>query len=178
MASGWFSLVLAMEIAFTRRPSAIASRVPPPYPANKQREWVRRGSTESRSNWALKWLSRPSLKYMIKEHGPPNQGWLTFLRNHSPDIAAMDLFTVPTVGFKLLYGFIIVRLHRRNLVWINVTANPTAEWIARQITETFPREDAPRYVVRNRDGVYGATVARLASGMVPCSAIRERIIGG
>jgi hypothetical protein len=64
----------------------------------------------------------------------------------------MDLFVVPTIGFKLLHGFIIVRLHRRNLIWINVTANPTAEWVARL--------DAPRYVVRDRDGVYGATVAR------------------
>jgi hypothetical protein len=74
-------------------------------------------------------------KYMVKRRGPPSQGWKTFLRNHAPDIAAMDLFVVPTIGFRLLYGFVIVRLHRRDLVWINVTANPTAEWVARQITE-------------------------------------------
>ena len=55
--------------------------------------------------------------YMVKRRGPPSQGWRTFLRNHSPDIAAMDLFVVPTIGFKLLYGFVIVRLHRRDLVW-------------------------------------------------------------
>ncbi len=77
-------------------------------------------------------------KYMVKRRGPPSQGWKTFLRNHAPDIAAMDLFVVPTIGFRLLYGFVIVRLHRRDLVWINVTANPTAEWVARQITEAFP----------------------------------------
>jgi hypothetical protein len=77
-------------------------------------------------------------KYMVKRRGPPSQGWRTFLRNHAPDIAAMDLFVVPTIGFKLLYGFVIVRLDRRGLVWINVTTNPTAEWIARQITEAFP----------------------------------------
>src|SRR5450759_5257689 len=76
-------------------------------------------------------------KYMIKRRGPPSQGWQTFLRNHAPDIAAMDLFVVPTIGFKLVYGFVIVRLHRRDLVWINVTTNPTAEWVARQITEAF-----------------------------------------
>ena len=70
-------------------------------------------------------------KYMVKRRGPPSQGWKTFLRNHAPDIAAMDLFVVPTTGFKLLYGFVIVRLDRRDLVWINVTTNPTAEWIAR-----------------------------------------------
>jgi hypothetical protein len=74
-------------------------------------------------------------KYMVKRRGPPSQGWRTFLRNHAPDIAAMDLFVVPTIGFKLLYGFVTVRLHRRGLVWINVTTNATAEWIARQITE-------------------------------------------
>ena len=56
-------------------------------------------------------------KYMVKRRGPPSQGWRTFLRNHAPDIAAMDLFVVPTIGFKLLYGFVIVRLHRRDLVW-------------------------------------------------------------
>ena len=72
-------------------------------------------------------------KYMVKRRGPPSQGWRTFLRNHAPDIAAMDLFIAPTIGFDLLYAFVIVRLDRRDLVWINVTTNPTAEWIARQI---------------------------------------------
>jgi hypothetical protein len=66
-------------------------------------------------------------KYMVKRRGPPSQGWRTFLRNHAPDIAAMDLFVVPTLGFDLLYAFVIVRLDRRDLIWINVTANPTAE---------------------------------------------------
>jgi len=77
-------------------------------------------------------------KYMVKRRGWPSQGWRTFLRNHAPDVAAMDLFVVPTIGFDLLYAFIIVRLDRRDLVWINVTTNPTAEWVARQITEAFP----------------------------------------
>jgi hypothetical protein len=77
-------------------------------------------------------------KYMVKRRRPPSQGWRTFLRNHAPDIAAMDLFIAPTIDFDLLYAFVIVRLDRRDLVWINVTANPTAEWIARQITEAFP----------------------------------------
>jgi hypothetical protein len=57
-------------------------------------------------------------KYMVKRRGPPSQGWRTFLRNHAPDIAAMDLFVVPTLGFDLLYAFVIVRLDRRDLVWI------------------------------------------------------------
>src|SRR5881398_2828572 len=66
-------------------------------------------------------------KYMVKRGGPPSQGWLTFLHNHAPKIAAMDLFVVPTIGFDLLYAFVIVRLDRRGLIWINATANPTAE---------------------------------------------------
>src|ERR1700716_3317170 len=78
----------------------------------------------------------------------------------APDIAAMDLFVVPTIGFDLLYVLVIVRLARRDLVWINVTTNPTAEWIACQITEAFPWAEAPRYLIRDRDRVYGTLVTR------------------
>src|SRR6266571_1779898 len=104
-------------------------------------------------------------KYMVRRRGPPIQGWRTFLRNHAPDIAAMDLFVVPTIGFKLLYGFVIVRIDRRDLVWINVTTNPTAEWIARQITEAFPWDGAPGYMIRDRDRIYGAVVTRRLRAM-------------
>jgi hypothetical protein len=69
-------------------------------------------------------------------------------------------FVVPTIGFKLLFGLVIVRIDRRDLVWINVTTNPTAEWIARQITEAFPWDGAPRYMIRDRDRIYGAVVTR------------------
>jgi transposase InsO family protein len=95
---------------------------------------------------------------MVKRPGSPSQGWHTFLRNHAPDIAAMDLFVVPTIGFDLIYAFVIVRLGRRELVWINVTTNPTAEWIARQLTEAFPWNEAPLYLIRDRDHIYGALV--------------------
>jgi transposase InsO family protein len=87
------------------------------------------------------------------------------LHNHAPDIAAMDLFVVPTIGFDLLYAFVIVRLGRRDLVWINVTANPTAEWVAHQITEAFPWDRAPRYLIRDRDRIYGAVVTRRLRAM-------------
>ena len=70
-------------------------------------------------------------KYMVKRREPPSQGWRIFLRNHAPDIAAMDLFIAPTIGFDLLYALVIVRLDRSDLVWINVTANRTADWVAR-----------------------------------------------
>jgi transposase InsO family protein len=104
-------------------------------------------------------------KYMVKRRGPPSQGWRTFLHNHAPDIAAMDLFVVPTIGFDLLYAFVIVRLGRRELIWINVTAHPTAEWVARQITEAFPWNEAPRYMIRDRDRIYGAVVRRRLRAM-------------
>ena len=103
--------------------------------------------------------------YMVKRRGSPSQGWRTFLGNHAPDIAAMDLFVVPTIGFKLVYGFVIVWLDRRDLVWINVTTNPTAEWVARQITEAFPWDGAPRYMIRDRDRIYGTVVRRRLRAM-------------
>jgi Integrase core domain len=127
-------------------------------------------------------------KYIIKRPGPPSQGWGTFLRNHAPDIAAMDLFVAPTIGFDLLCVFVIVRLDRRDLVWINVTANPTAEWIVRQITEAFPWDEAPRYLIRDRDRIYGTVVTRRLRAMgirdkptAPASpwqnSFAERLIG-
>jgi transposase InsO family protein len=104
-------------------------------------------------------------KYMVKRRGPPSQGWRTFLRNHAPDIAAMDLFVVPTIGFDLLYAFVIVRLDRRDIIWINVTRSPTAEWVAPQITEAFPWDEAPKYLIRDRDRIYGSDVTRRLRAM-------------
>jgi transposase InsO family protein len=104
-------------------------------------------------------------KYMSKRGGPSGQTWGTFLRNHAPYIAAMDLFVVPTISFVQLYVLVIVRLARRELVWINVTRHPTAEWIARQITEAFPWNEAPRYLIRDRDAVYGTAVVRRLRAM-------------
>src|SRR6202047_4393014 len=104
-------------------------------------------------------------KYMVKRRGPPSQEWRTFLCNHAPDIAAMDLFVVPTIGFSLLYAFVIVRLDRRDLVWINVTTNPPSDWIARQMTEAFPWDEAPRHLIRDRDRIYGSVVTRRLCAM-------------
>ena len=105
-------------------------------------------------------------KYMAKKGGPSGQRWGTFLHNHTPHIAAMDLFVVPTIGFIQLYVLVIVRLARRELVWINVTAHPTAEWIAQQMTEAFPWDEVPRYLIRDRDAIYGAAVTRRLRAMV------------
>jgi transposase InsO family protein len=104
-------------------------------------------------------------KYMSKRDNPSGQRWGIFLRNHAPHIAAMDLFVVPTIGLAQLYVLVIVRLARRELVWINVARHPTAEWIAQQITEAFPWNEAPWYLIRDRDGIYGAAVTRRLRAM-------------
>src|ERR1700726_5174226 len=94
-------------------------------------------------------------KYMAKRRGPPSQWWKTFLRNHADGIAAIDLFVVPTISFRLLYGLLILRHGRRHMLWLGVTAHPTAEWITRQLTEACGWDPAPRDIVRDRDRVYG-----------------------
>jgi len=94
-------------------------------------------------------------KYMARRRGPPSPGWKTFLRNHADGIAAIDLFVVPTVSFRLLYGLLIVGLDRRQILWLGVTAHPTAEWIANQLTEACGWEQIPRDLIRDRDRCYG-----------------------
>jgi hypothetical protein len=93
-------------------------------------------------------------KYMVMRCGPPSQEWRTFLHNHAPEIVAMDLFVVPTIGFSLPYAFVIVRLDCRALVWINVTQDPTAEWVARQLTEAFPWDEVPGYLIRDNEHLW------------------------
>ena len=99
-------------------------------------------------------------KYLARRRGPPSQGWKTFLRNHADGIAAMDLFVVPTISFRLLYGLLIMGHGRRQLLWFGVTAHPTAEWIANQLTEACSWEQIPRYLIRDRDGAYGEIFIR------------------
>ena len=140
------------------------------------------------SSSALRVAQSTVAKYMAGKADPSGQRWSTFLRNHSPHIAAMDLFVVPTIGFNLLYVLVIVRLARREFVWLNVTAHPTAEWIAQQITEAFPWTEAPRYLIRDRDAIYGAAVTRrlramgirdkpIAPGSPWQNSFAERLIG-
>jgi len=111
-------------------------------------------------------------KYMARRRGPPSQGWRTFLRNHADGIAAMDLFVVPTISFRLLYGLLIVRHDRRRLLWLGATTHPSAEWIARQLTKAFGWEEAPGYLVRDRDRSYGEVFVRRIRAM----GIRDRPI--
>ena len=98
---------------------------------------------------------RTVAKYMVRDRKPPSQTWRTFLKNHVGDIAAIDFFTVPTVSFRVLFCFIVLRHERRKVVHFNVTAHPSAQWIAHQIVEAFPFDEAPRYLLRDRDSIYG-----------------------
>lgn len=104
-------------------------------------------------------------KYMVKGRRPPSQSWNTFLRNHAEGIASVDFFVAPTVAFKLLYGFVILGHDRRQLVHIAVTTSPTADWAARQISEAFPWETMPRYLIRDRDSAYGRAFRRRLGAM-------------
>jgi hypothetical protein len=94
-------------------------------------------------------------KYMARHRRPPSLGWKTFIRNHADGIAAMDLFVVPTLSFRLLYGLLILSHGRRQILWLGVTTHPTAEWVARQLTEACGWEWTPSYIIRDRDRVYG-----------------------
>jgi len=94
-------------------------------------------------------------KYMVRHRKPPSQTWRTFLDNHVHDLVGIDFFTVPTATFGVLYCFIVLRHDRRRVAHFNITTNPTAQWTAQQIVEAFPFDEAPRYLIRDRDGIYG-----------------------
>jgi transposase InsO family protein len=104
-------------------------------------------------------------KYMARNGRGRSQTWKTFLHNHAAGIGAMDFLIVPTVGFRLLFVLAILRHERRRLISLSVTDHPTAEWIARQITDAFPWDEAPDYMVRDRDKCYGHTVTKRLAAM-------------
>ena len=121
-------------------------------------------------------------KYMARGGRGRSQTWKTFLHNHSTGIGAMDFLIVPTVGFKLLFVLVILRHERRRLISLSVTANPTAEWIARQITDAFPWDEAPDYLIRDRDASYGQAVTKRLTAMGrspngPAVTLAERVCG-
>jgi transposase InsO family protein len=111
-------------------------------------------------------------KYMMRPPKPPSQTWKTFLRNHAEAIAAIDMCVVPTLTFDLLFAFLVLGHGRRQLLWFEVTRHPTAEWLARQITEAFPWRSAPTYLVRDNDGAYG----HVFTSRVRAMGIRDRPI--
>ena len=127
-------------------------------------------------------------RYVPRNRRPPSPTWKTFLKNHAADIVAMDFFVVPTVTFRLLYVFIMLRHSDRKILYFDVTPHPTAVWTAQQIRNTFPYESAPRFILRDRDGIYGHDFQRTVRGIgieevktAPRSpwqnAYAERVIG-
>jgi len=95
-------------------------------------------------------------KYRIRPRKPPSPTWKSFLNNHVQDLVALDFFTVPTVTFRVLFVLVILIHERRRVVHFNVTEHPTAHWTAQQVVEAFPWDETPRYLLRDRDGIYGA----------------------
>ena len=101
-------------------------------------------------------ITEPTVaKYMVRHRKPPSQTWRTFLDNHVRDMVSVDFFTVPTVRFQVLYVFLVLAHDRRRILHFGVTAHPTAEWTAQQVREAFPWDSAPRYLVRDRDRIFG-----------------------
>ena len=101
-------------------------------------------------------------KYMPRQRRPPSQVWRTFLKNHAQDLIALDFFTVPTATFRVLFVLVVLSHGRRRLRHFNITEHPTAEWTARQLIEACGPEDSPRYLIRDRDQVYGERFSRQA----------------
>jgi transposase InsO family protein len=96
-------------------------------------------------------------KYMVRHRKPPSQTWRTFLDNHVKNLVSVDFFTVPTIRFQVLYVFLVLAHDRRRVVHFNVTAHPTAAWTAQQLREAFPFDQIPRYLLRDRDKIFGDT---------------------
>src|SRR5450830_2175445 len=111
-------------------------------------------------------------KYMVRGQNPSSQTWKTFLRNHAEAIAAIDMCVVPTLTFDRLFAFLVLGHGRQQLLWFEVTRHPTAEWLARQITEAFPWASAPSYLVRDNDRAYG----HVFTSRVRAMGIRDRPI--
>ena len=104
-------------------------------------------------------------KYMVRHRKPPSQTWRTFLENHVKQLISVDFFVVPTIDFKLLFVFLVLAHDRRRVLHFNVTQHPTAEWTATQLMQAFPWDTAPRYLLRDRDQVYGEAFRKQAASM-------------
>lgn len=104
-------------------------------------------------------------KYMVRIRRPPSQTWRAFLDRHLKQLVSTDFFVVPTVNFRILFVFVVLAHHRRRVIHFNVTAHPTSEWTARQIVEAFPWDTAPRYLLHDRDSIYGGPFPQRVQGM-------------
>jgi putative transposase len=127
-------------------------------------------------------------KYMIRRNKPPSQNWRTFLENHAQQLVSIDFITVPTIRFQVLYVFLVLAHDRRRILHFNVTAHPTAEWTGQQLREAFPFAQLPRYLLRDRDAIFGAEFREQVRDMGICEVLSaprspwqrayvERVIG-
>jgi putative transposase len=110
-------------------------------------------------------------KYRARQRRPPPQTWRSFLSNHVKDLVSADFFVVPTIRFRVLFVFVLLAHHRRRLLHFNVTDHPTSEWTARQIAEAFPWDSAPRYLLRDRDAVYGDSFRETVNDIGICEVL-------
>jgi putative transposase len=127
-------------------------------------------------------------KYMVRSRKPPSQTWRTFLDNHAQQLVSIDFFTVPTIRFQVLYVFLVLAHDRRRILHFNVTAHPTAEWTGQQLREAFPFDQLPRYLLRDRDRIFGDDFREQVRDMGICEVLSaprspwqrsyvERVIG-
>jgi putative transposase len=104
-------------------------------------------------------------KYRVRPRRPASPAWRAFLKSHLTELVALDFFTVHTVGFNVLFGLVVLAHARRKVVHFNATEHPTAQWTAQQLVEAFPWDTAPKYLLRDRDAVYGACFQRRAASL-------------
>jgi len=104
-------------------------------------------------------------KYMVRHRKPPSQTWRTFLDNHLKPLVSVDFFVVPTIRFQILYVFLVLAHERRRILHFAVTAHPTAEWTAQQMREAFPWDEVPRYLLRDRDRIFGQEFVKQVKAM-------------
>ena len=127
-------------------------------------------------------------KYMVRCRKPPSQTWRTFLENHAQQLVSIDFFTVPTIRFQVLYVFLVLAHDRRRILHFNVTAHPTTEWTGQQLREAFPYDQLPRYLLRDRDAIFGMEFREQVRDMGICEVLSaprspwqrayvERVIG-
>ena len=113
-------------------------------------------------------------KYMVRPRKPPSQTWRTFLENHAQQLVSIDFFTVPTIRFQVLYVFLVLAHDRRRILHFNVTAHPTAKWTGQQLREAFPFDQLPRYLLRDRDAIFGDEFQEQVRGMGICEVLSAR----
>jgi putative transposase len=127
-------------------------------------------------------------KYMVRCRKPPSQTWRTFLENHAKQLVSIDFFIVPTIRFQVLYVFLVLAHDRRRILHFNVTTHPTAEWVGQQLREAFPFDQLPRYLLRDRDAIFGNDFREQVQDMGICEVLSaprspwqrayiERVIG-